>query len=211
MAISFAVCTHNERGYIRTLIDQLTAFIETNERDDEVVVLDDLSDNKETLDILVEIAEHPCVTVYRRKFARDFGAHKNYLNNLCKNDFIFQIDADERLAPELLSNLPTILSSNPEVDLFFIPRINTVEGLTQAHVDAWSWKVNDRGWIQWPDYQSRLFRRKPNIMWSGKVHERIVGFSKYAYLPAEESYSIIHHKTIQRQETQNAFYSQLQS
>jgi glycosyltransferase involved in cell wall biosynthesis len=205
--ISFAITTHNENGYIRTLIDQLAEFIKAGKEDCEVVVLDDFSDSKETLQILVEIAEYPNVSVYRRKFAGDFAEHKNYLSGLCRGEYIFQLDADERLAPTLLDFLPSILIENSEVDLFLVPRINIVDGLTQAHIDAWGWSVNEHGWVQWPDYQTRIYRNKPSIRWVGKVHERIQGFGTYAYLPAEESYCIIHHKTIERQEQQNKFYS----
>lgn len=208
MKISFAVTVHNEGEYVRTLLAQLTSYIEGNRLDYEIVVLDDISDDPATLPILLEFAEHKCVTVYKRKFMGDFADHKNYLNGLCKGDYIFQIDADERLVPELLDVLPAIIETNSDVDLFFVPRINTVEGLTPTHVKAWGWQLNERGWVQWPDYQTRIYRNDPKrIAWVGKVHERIHGFDKFAYLPADELFCIIHHKTITRQEKQNELYS----
>lgn len=61
--------------------------------------------------------------------------------------------------------------------------------------------------INYPDYQGRLHKR--GLKWSGKVHERIVGARYYSILPDLEVYSLIHHKTIEKQIKQNNFYNNL--
>ena len=61
----------------------------------------------------------------------------------------------------------------------------------------------------WPDFQTRIYRNDPEIVWTGKVHERIQGYKSYGTLPEEESFAILHHKHIDRQEAQNAFYDQI--
>ena len=33
------------------------------------------------------------------------------------------------------------------------------------------WNVNDKGWVNWPDYQWRIWKNKPKIKWKNKVHE----------------------------------------
>lgn len=209
MQVSFAITTHNEGECLRDLLSQLRDHIEKNETDDEIVILDDNSDDPDTHIILECYSTLSYVHLHRRALERDFGAQKSYLNSLCAGDYIFQIDADEMLAPELLENLHTILTTNLSIDLFFIPRINTVEGLTEEHILAWNWQVDERGWVMWPDFQTRLYRNSPEIMWIGKVHERIDGFDTFAHLPQEEVYAIMHHKHIIRQEEQNAFYDQI--
>lgn len=208
MKVSFAITTHNEGECIGDLLAQLQEHIEDNETD-EIVILDDYSDDPDTVRILESYSTLPYVQLHRRALERDFGTQKSYLNTLCSGDYIFQLDADERLSPELLENLHTILTSNSQVDLFFVPRINTVEGLTQEHINQWHWNVSEQGWVMWPDYQTRLYRNSPEIMWVGKVHERITGFETFAHLPDEEGYAIIHAKHITRQEEQNAFYNQI--
>ena len=60
----------------------------------------------------------------------DFGQFKQHLNQNCSGDWIFQLDADEDLEPTLIENLHTILEGNPEIDMFWLPRINIVNGLT---------------------------------------------------------------------------------
>jgi hypothetical protein len=63
--------------------------------------------------------------------------------------------------------------------------------------------------INFPDYQGRLYRNKPHIMWEGKVHERIVGTSVISRLPLQKIYCLVHPKDIIRQERQNNLYNSL--
>jgi hypothetical protein len=97
------------------------------------------------------------------------------------------------------------LDTNP-VDVIFLPRVNTVEGLEQSHIDKWKWQVNDKGWVNFPDYQTRIYKNTEDVMWMNKVHERITGYNTVSNFPAEEQWSLYHHKEIQRQEKQNEFY-----
>lgn len=211
MKVSFAVTVHNEGKYIDALLSQLYPFVEKQGMD-ELVILDDFSTEPATIEVLSRYKTKLQVIYRQRALNQDFASQKNYLNSLCTGDYIFQLDADELVATELLENLHDVLEMNSLVDLFLVPRINTVEGLTQAHIQAWGWTVTEKGWIQWPDYQTRLYRNVPDrIKWVGKVHERIVGFDKHAHLPAAPEYCILHAKTIERQEAQNIFYSRIHS
>ena len=209
MKVSFAITTHDEGECISDLLSQLQEHIEENKTDDEIVIVDDFSSDPDTVYILENYSNFPYVQVHRRALEKDFGSQKNYLNTLCTGDYIFQIDADETLAPGLLQNLHAILAGNPQVDLFYVPRVNIVEGLTDEHINQWGWTVNDDGWVMWPDFQTRLYKNKPEILWAGAVHERIGGFGNFAHLPEEEVYAIIHRKQIERQEEQNALYDQI--
>jgi hypothetical protein len=137
---------------------------------------------------------------------KDFASYKNNLKNHANGMFIFQIDADEMPSEYLVENLQFFLESNKDVDLFFVPRINTVEGLTKEHIQKWRWKVDENGWVNFPDYQTRIYRRTSEIEWQGNVHERIVGYNTLSVLPQEEEYCLYHHKQIERQEKQNDYY-----
>jgi hypothetical protein len=70
-------------------------------------------------------------------------------------------------------------------------------------------EFKERGWVNFPDVQTRIYKNSDKIGWSGKVHERIVGFESYTNFPADEIYCIIHPKTIERQERQNNYYDTL--
>lgn len=202
MKISYAIPVCNELNEIQTLI----SFLQKNKRDqDEIIVLFDEFNGSPQ----VENYLNNTLPYYKRAFKGNFAEHKNYLNSLCQNEWIFQIDADEVPNITLISNLPEILQNNPTIELFLVPRVNTVEGLTQEHIQKWRWGVNSEGWVNFPDYQTRIFQNSPKIAWGGKVHEVITGHSKYSMLPQEEDWCLYHHKHIKRQEKQNEFYNNI--
>ena len=157
------------------------------------------------------LKSYPSVNSYPFDFQQNFLDNKNFLNSKCKGDYIFQLDADEIPNEILIANLTTILESNP-VDLLITPRKNLVEGLTSSHVYKWGWKVNEQGWVNWPDAQKRIYKNDPKIQWSGhQVHGMVSGFETYATLPFEEAFSITHNKTIDRQENQNDRYTKIET
>jgi glycosyltransferase involved in cell wall biosynthesis len=204
MNISYAILTHNEGAYIETLLQFLTY----NKRpQDEIVVVDDYSDDELTKHILRKYQTQ--INLHYRTFDGDHTS-KNYLNSKCKGDYILQLDADELISNELIENLPTILEDNSSIDLFVMPRINTVEGLTDEWIKKWGWNVNDQGWVNFPDWQMRLYRNCEWVKWDGLLHSRIVGAKIIVNLPAEEPYCILHAKQLDRQIDQNNLYSKIE-
>jgi glycosyltransferase involved in cell wall biosynthesis len=203
MKISYAVLTHNEGEYI----EQILKFLSDNKGlDDEIVVVDDYSSDPLSKGILEEYQDMGLIKLVKRELNNDFAGQKNYLTSLCTGDYIFQIDADELPSTFLMHNLSTILESNPELEVYLVPRINTVEGLTPEHIAKWNWNVNEQGWVNFPDYQWRIYKNDPKIKWVNKVHEKLEGFSTYNGFPPDAEYCLRHFKTIDRQEKQNEFY-----
>ena len=143
------------------------------------------------------------------KFEGHFANWKNKLTSLCSGDYVFQIDADEIPDLYLIQYLPVLIESNPDNEVYLVPRVNTVKGLTQKHVSKWGWNVDEKGWVNWPDYQWRIWKNKPEIKWVNKVHERLDGFKTYSTLPRSLEFSLNHPKTIERQEKQNNYYNTL--
>jgi hypothetical protein len=201
LSISYAITAHNEHIELERLLYQL----DTNIRNiDEVVIQLDITATEEVKEVCYK---YPAFTLIEYSLNNDFASFKNNLKKWCNRDYIFQIDADEYLSGELLLLLPEILELNPEIELFAVPRINTVEGLTQEHIQKWGWYVNENGWVNYPDYQTRILKNIPEINWINKIHERLVGAKNGSHLP--EGYDLIHPKTIERQEKQNQFYNTL--
>jgi hypothetical protein len=107
----------------------------------------------------------------------------------------------------LISHLPDLLELNPDIEVYLVPRVNTVDGLTNEHVQKWGWHVLANGHINWPDYQWRIWKNKPEIKWVNKVHEKLEGFTTFSHLPADtQAFCLYHPKTIQKQEKQNNLY-----
>ena len=204
--VTYAITVCNELEEITKLIDFLKNKID---KDDEILIqYDEDSTTKPVKDYLTIISQlhNTNIKVISYPLNNDFASFKNNLKDNASGIFIFQIDADEIPSEDLMDSIKDILEFNKDVDLFFIPRVNTVDGLTKEHIKKWRWQVNDLGWVNFPDYQTRLYRRTSEIQWSGKVHERIIGYSTLSVLPQEERYCLYHHKQIERQEKQNDYY-----
>jgi glycosyltransferase involved in cell wall biosynthesis len=207
MKLSYAITACNEHEEIIRLVTRLLNYKEENS--EIVVLLDTPKSSPEMIEYLELQAQADKITVIESEFSGDFAGWKNFLNSNCKGEWVFQLDADEYLEPDLIVNLEELLTANDDKDLILVPRINTVEGLTQEHIKKWNWGVNDKGWVNFPDVQTRIYKNKDTIGWTGKVHERIVGFDSYTSFPLDEVYCIKHPKTIERQERQNSYYDTL--
>ena len=206
MKISFAITVCNELEEIKKLVPFL---LENKRIQDEIVVLyDNKNGNPEVLEYLLTFNKLPNVQTWRGfDFENNFADWKNKLTDYCTGDYIFQLDADEMISKYMVQNINVIIGMNPDVDLYYLPRINTVEGITQEHINKWGWNVDEKGHINFPDFQGRVFKKE--LKWSGNVHERIVGSKKYSLLPEDFVYCIQHYKTIERQEKQNNYYDTL--
>lgn len=207
MKISYAITVCNELEEVKRLLDLLLA--NKREQDEIVVLLDDSNCTKQMEVLLHSYRNANRICLYVSYFENHFADWKNKLTSYCKGDYVFQIDADEYPHTNFIADLPTILEVNPDVDLYLVPRVNTVEGLTPEHIQKWGWHVNQDGWVNWPDWQHRIYRNSPEITWQNKVHEILAGHKKFAYLPQDEEYALFHPKTIERQEKQNNYYNTL--
>lgn len=209
MTISYAVTACNEHVELERLLDQLNSFISS---EDEIVVQLDTTATTEVKKVAEKYNLSTPYEYHRIIYSlnNDFAAFKNNLKDHCTRDYIFFLDADEYIGHGLLTYLKNILRDNPKVDCYAIPRVNTVEGIQPDHVKKWGWQLNNVGWINYPDYQTRICKNDKSIVWSGKVHEKLVGWKVGAHIPQEEpDYALQHHKTIERQEKQNNYYSTL--
>jgi glycosyltransferase involved in cell wall biosynthesis len=238
--VSYTILTHNETDSLRALIELINKYKTTW---DEIVIVDDYSDSIPTIKTLEWAQDDHKANVFRNKLDRDFAQQKNFAASKCTNDYIFNIDADEIMTDFFMENYKEILFINPDVEMYRLPRINTVEGITLAHIERWRWQIaslpteirtmemapgsdvynllkaynlilNEDGnkikylqpMVNFPDYQNRIYKQKDEIEWSGKVHEKVIGYKKYASFPASKNYCILHHKDIGKQETQNKLY-----
>jgi len=207
MKISYAITVCNEFVEIQRLVNHLLKH--KRAQDNIVILYDQVNGDPEIESYLRSHSINGEFAWHKSDFKGHFADWKNELNGYCTGDFIFQIDADEIPCTPILETLPLLLEQNPDVEVYLVPRVNTVEGLTDAHIKQWRWNVNSEGWVNWPDYQWRIYKNTPSIKWKNKVHEVLEGFNQYANLPMEEDYSLYHPKTIQKQEKQNNYYDSL--
>lgn len=212
MKISYLVTCHNETNTLKKCITTLIDFKNT---EDEIIVLDDFSDNEITKDILSELKKTD-VRIISHALNRNYGEHKNYGSRKCGGDWIFQIDADEIPNPTLIVNLHEIIKLNPTIELLYVPRVNDFIGVTEEHAKHWGWRLtrhpeyDNRPIVNWPDYQGRLYKNDANrIKWNGRLHEKINGHVSFSTLPLEFDFSLYHEKTIEKQIETNLRYNKL--
>jgi glycosyltransferase involved in cell wall biosynthesis len=201
--ISIAITVCNEAEELKALLEHLED--RALAPDYEIVV--QIDQDNYTEDVLSVIVGKG-IKHWFYPLNKDFASYKNELKKHCSGEFIFQIDADELVAPEMIEVLPEILKSNPEVDLYYVPRINTVSGITQEHIQKWGWRYENKR-VNWPDYQTRIYRNTPEVKWRNSVHEVIEGYKQFTVLPAVDELALIHHKSIEKQEKQNSYYETL--
>ena len=203
MKISYGITVHNEVDELERLLSKLLVGIK--EQDEVVICVD--GNHEGVRDVIKLYSIDSRVIHYDRKLDGNFADHKNSVIEKSSGDFIFHIDADEYPNKTLLEQLPQIVEMN-DVDLIWIPRVNTIDGMTEEHIRRWGWRVTENRWVNYPDYQARVFRNHKDIRWTRPLHEHIVGCKTYSHLPPLEDLSLYHPKTIQKQEQQNLFYNQ---
>lgn len=207
--ISYTITACNEDRELDKLLNILRVSIKDN--DEIVIQLDSDTVTDEVRKVCSIYQERiPFLKVIEFPLNKNFSEFKNNLKGHCTKEWIFNIDADEIPASSLLENIYTILENNSDLDVLFVPRWNVVNGITQSHISKWRWNLDESQRINWPDWQTRIYRNKEEIRWINKVHERIDGYEKYSFLPEDKDFCLFHTKTIERQEKQNNFYGEIQ-
>ena len=183
MKISYAIPVCNEHEELKRLLNFL---IENIREEDEIVVQCDQGNTTPEVYKVLGTWQGGPLKVIEFPLNGHFANFKNNLKENCSGDWIFQIDADEYPDEYLINALPGILEENSNTEVFLVPRINEVTGILQSHLGEWGWNMNDKGWINFPDYQTRILQNSPKIKWCGKVHEVLLGHDKYASFPANK-------------------------
>jgi hypothetical protein len=205
--ISYAISVCNEAEELNNLLAHLLPLIQ---KEDEVIILiDNTNTTEHILDVIRRVEYSGGIGILPHGLNKDFANHKNKFLEKAKGDYIFQIDADEIPTKILIENLPYILEQNPDIDLYAVPRINIVDGITEEDIKKWGWNQNNMGWLNFPDAQQRIFKNNGKIRWKNKIHEVLEGAQTASILPFENTtdFTILHKKSIDKQRKQNELYS----
>jgi len=148
--ISAIIITKNEAHNIRECLESLHWV-------DEIVVVDSGSTD-ETIAICKEYTEH----LFIANDWQGFGIQKNRALSHASKEWIFSIDADERVSSALKTEIEHTLKNAQHSDAFSIPRRSYYCGKAIHH----------SGW--WPDYVLRLFKKDEATFSNDTVHERVL-------------------------------------
>lgn len=200
MRITYAICACDEHVELNSLLSFLSGIIDD---EDEINVLVDTGKVTDEVRFVIDKFKNQIV-VNERKFCGNFSEHRNYHITKCTGDYILVLDADEMPQEKLIKDVKTFKS-----DILYIPRINIIPGCTGEWCDKMKFQLNHIGWINWPDYQGRFFKNNGVIRWDMGLHERLTGSDNIARLEANPNIALWHIKTVQKQEKQDVFYSNL--
>jgi hypothetical protein len=198
--ISYAICVCNEDREVKSLINFL---LKVKDEEDEInILLDSKNGTMEARSVLESFGDK--IVVNEREFDGKFSDHRNYHASKCSGDYIFVIDADEMPQEALIVNIKTF-----DGDIMYIPRINICPGYTADWLDQHKFQLNEMGWINFPDYQGRYYKNNGEIKWENDLHERLTGSENVARLDAKPLVSLLHIKTVERQDKQGEYYDSL--
>ena len=146
--LSVIIITKNEAVNIRACIESVAWA-------DEIIVVDSGSS-----DATVEICHELGAQVYMHDWP-GFGMQKNRALGYATKDWVFSIDADERVTHELREEIQSAMQRG-QAEGYEIPRLSSFCGRYMHH----------SGW--YPDYVLRLFRRGTGKFSDDLVHERVI-------------------------------------
>jgi glycosyltransferase involved in cell wall biosynthesis len=145
--VTATVITFNEAANIQAALESLSWA-------DELIVID-----SESTDDTVAIARRFTERVIVRPWP-GYIAQKNFAAEQARHDWIFSLDADERVSPALATDVKHAVQT-PRAVGYRVPRVT-------FHLGRW---IRSTDW--YPDYQLRLYDRRRGT-WAGKyVHESV--------------------------------------
>ena len=195
MKLSYAISVCNESKDLFSLVSFL---LKVKDEEDEITILIDTTHVTENVKNVIRYFGDKIETC-ERDFDGNFAEHRNYHITQCKGDYIFMIDPDEMPKENLIVNIKKMIHDSG-AELIMIPRINICPGFTQEWLEKCKFITNDLDWINWPDYQGRIFKNDENIKWSRGLHEVVSGTSKIVQLQADPKISLWHIKSIEKQD-----------
>jgi glycosyltransferase involved in cell wall biosynthesis len=202
VSVGLAMIAQNEQIHMPATLAQFYHCVE------DIVVVDGGSTDKTAW-----WAEKMGARVISRPFQNDFADQKNFAIAQLDTDWVYLHDPDERLEPQTLELVPSLISkegqrllrvagvlpnAEGDFDCFGFARKNFIDGV-QTDV--------------YPDYQYRLFTR--NCRFEGRVDEKIIGFTcrtelSYQHpsvnlrvLSSHPCFNILHYKSSSKQKTQD--------
>mgnify|MGYP003803851225 CR=1 FL=1 len=166
MGISACLITKNEEDALARSLEMISAYV------DEIVVVDGQSEDK-----TVEVAEKFGAVVIRRRFSGSFAIERNSGIERAENEWVFILDPDETLEPELLRMLWDLTSSK-KYDAYSFLRYDVLPDGTVLETPCGH-----------PEIHVRLAKRD-RLRYYGAIHEKAVVNGRIKFIPKV----IFHHR-----------------
>lgn len=195
MKLTYTIQVCNESRELYSLLNFLIKVID--EEDEINVVVDSLHKTDKVSKVIEHFKDK--ISVFERPFDT-FYKNGSYHNSIATGDYIFGIDADEMPQESLIKMVKNIIKET-KADIISVPRINIHPDITQDEAISFGFNVNEVGFINWPDYQSRIFKKCDNIHWTDELHTKLTGSDNRAFIKPIPSYALWHIKSMDKQKS----------
>jgi len=196
MKITYSIQVCNES---RELYSLLNFLIKVIDGDDNIHVVVDSLHKTDKVDKVIENFKDK-ITVFERPFD-NFYENATYHTTVSTGEYTFLIDADEMPQEMLIKNIKKVIDEEKS-EIIWVPRINIHPGATQEFLDyCGQFKMNEVGWINWPDYQSRIYKKCEHVKWSNQMHIKLEGSDKVTFLKPIPYLALWHIKSVEKQES----------
>ena len=200
--IGYMILCKNEDSSLESLLKQITQF---KAKQDKIYIVRDKNGTNNKTKYIIESYKDDIIS-FEKPVDKAIHDQKNWLAKQADTDYLFYLDADELLDERFYSIVHQLIEGN-DVDVFFLPRTNIVRGITDEYIAArGGWVMDEKGRINWPDVQDRLFRNHLGIHFNPVPHGRLIEYGTFAMLPEEELYAIYHEKSMEKQKSDNEWH-----
>lgn len=193
MKITYTIQVCNES---RELFSLLNFLGEAKDPEDDIqVVVDSRNVTDKVEQVLDYFSEK--IKVLRRPFD-NFHTNAQFHADNATGDYIFGIDADEMPQWGLVKTVKRIIAETG-VEILYVPRMNIHPGATEKFTQDYGFQTNEAGFVNWPDYQGRVWKRCPYIKLTEELHTKLTGSDKVLAIKPDVSLGIWHIKSIEKQ------------
>lgn len=195
MKLTYTIQVCNESRELFSLLGLLTRVIDD---EDEINVV---ADSNNITDKVERVLEHfkDRINVFKRPFDV-FHENAQFHIEKATGDYIFGMDADEMPQEKLIKNIKKVIKETG-AEIIAIPRINIHPDITEKDAKDFGFNINEVGFINWPDYQMRIYKRCDYIHWTKELHTKLTGSQKVIGIEAEPMLALWHIKSMDKQKS----------
>ena len=195
MKLTYTIQVCNESRELFSLLNLLTRIIDD---EDEINVVADTNNVTEKVEKVLDHFKDR-INVFKKPFD-GFGKNDNFHKEIANGEYIFGLDADEMPQETLVKNVKKIIEETG-AEIIAVPRINIHPGITEKEASDFGFNINDVGFINWPDYQMRIYKKCDHVYWTNELHTKLTGSDKIQGLKPVPSLALWHIKSMEKQKS----------
>lgn len=195
MKLTYTIQVCNESRELFSLLGLLSRLIDD---EDEINVVADSNNVTDRVELVLEHYKDR-INVFKRPFDT-FHENAQFHIEKATGDYIFGVDADEMPQEHLIKTVKKIIEDTG-AEIIAIPRINIHPDITEEDARTFGFTMNDYRFINWPDYQMRIYKKCDHIHWTEELHTKLTGSDNLIAVKPIPSVALWHIKYIDKQKS----------